>query len=240
MVLPVVVRTLTIVIERHKSLTDLQASMMFKLVITRMVNSAFLLYLVTPIKEQLTVELMQSVFSILIADAFTTPIFRLTNVWDLFLRTYVAPKVKTQAEMNVFYQGAEWHLAERYTDVIKTLFVGLFYSAIAPSGLIITLTAMATMYWVDKYSLLRLWKRPPAYNASLSSYARKYILLCAWVHLIMARIFFAHWPNTGKHIPDCGPFYCRFSESQPDEEDIWTDDQQEIVQIYEVSGHTWQ
>lgn len=49
----------------------------------------------------------------------------------------------------------------RRTAQIKTVFVGLFYSAIVPTGLIVTAVAMSTLYWVDKYSLLRLWKRPP-------------------------------------------------------------------------------
>lgn len=44
---------------------------------------------------------------------------------------------------------------------IKTVFVGLFYSAIVPTGLVVTAVAMVTFYWVDKYSLLRQWKRPP-------------------------------------------------------------------------------
>lgn len=53
-------------------------------------------------------------------------------------------------------------LTSRQTNVqIKTVFVGLFYSAIVPTGIIVTAVAMQTLYWVDKYSLLRLWKRPP-------------------------------------------------------------------------------
>lgn len=44
---------------------------------------------------------------------------------------------------------------------IKTVFVGLLYSAIVPTGLLVTSVAMLTLYWVDKYSLLRQWKRPP-------------------------------------------------------------------------------
>lgn len=46
-----------------------------------------------------------------------------------------------------------WLLAERYTDVIKTIFVGLFYSAIFPTSLFITSLAMAIVYWVDKACL---------------------------------------------------------------------------------------
>ncbi len=123
------------------------------------------------------------------------------------------------------FRGNYWNLAERYTDMVKTVrsyhslatgvfffcssqyslsctsiiskvFVGMFYSAITPTGLIITVVAMtvstswvpvhahdATVpistgvhnnikcslpkqikvtYYSDKYSLLRLWSRPPA------------------------------------------------------------------------------
>lgn len=49
---------------------------------------------------------------------------------------------------------------------IKTVFVGLFYSAIVPTGLAVTAVAMLTLYWVDKYSLLRQWKRPPVSTRS--------------------------------------------------------------------------
>ena len=45
-----------------------------------------------------------------------------------------------------------WNLAERYTDIIKTLFVGIFYSPIIPTALIITSLAMITAYVCDKYS----------------------------------------------------------------------------------------
>lgn len=41
-------------------------------------------------------------------------------VLDLIGRTFVGPKKKTQAEMDVFFQGALWNLAERYTDVVSS------------------------------------------------------------------------------------------------------------------------
>lgn len=56
----------------------------------------------------------------------------------------------------------------RIVHQIKTVVVGLFYSAIVPTGLFITAAAMIMLYWVDKYSLLRLWKRPPV-RQSLAS-----------------------------------------------------------------------
>ncbi|CAM9490348.1 unnamed protein product [Pylaiella littoralis] len=231
--LPLVIRVLTLAIEVHKSLTQMQASMMFKLVTARAINSAFLLFIITSDTEQLEEGTLTKILSILIADAFTGPLLRLTNVPDLIGRKLIAPKAKTQAEMNIFFQGAIWNLAERYTDMIKTVFVGLFYSAIVPTGLIVTAGAMMMLYWVDKYSLLRLWKRPPAYDARLSSYTRKYVILCIWLHLVMARIFFAEWPSKAREeIPDCNLLTCSFG----DDENVFSEGQEQIVNIYEILG----
>lgn len=40
-------------------------------------------------------------------------------VWDQIMRKVVASKKQTQAEMNVYFEGADWNLAERYTDVVS-------------------------------------------------------------------------------------------------------------------------
>lgn len=41
------------------------------------------------------------------------------TVVDSINRKLLAPKAKTQAEMNVCFQGAQWNLAERYTDMVR-------------------------------------------------------------------------------------------------------------------------
>ncbi len=77
---------------------------------------------------------------------------------------------------NAAWQGADWTLAERYTDVLKTIFVGLFFLVPLPSGLFITAFAMITTYLVDKYSLFRLWKRPSKIDESLGVLARYFYI----------------------------------------------------------------
>lgn len=47
--------------EKHKSETHLQGSMMFKLVIARGINTAFLLFIVTADTEQLDADTLQQV-----------------------------------------------------------------------------------------------------------------------------------------------------------------------------------
>lgn len=57
--------------------------------------------------------------------------------------------------MNEFFRGAVWNLGERYTDVMKTVFVSVFYAQILPTGMFVTCAALALAYAVDKYLLLR-------------------------------------------------------------------------------------
>ena len=80
----------------------------------------------------------------------------------------VAPLQPTQEAMNYYFQGAVWEIAERYTDMIKTLFVGLFWAALVPQSLIVTTIAMFTTFLCDKYSLFYLWRRIPQIDDQLA------------------------------------------------------------------------
>jgi hypothetical protein len=99
--------------------------------------------------------------------------------------------------LNSYWQGADWTLAERYTDVLKTIFVGLFFLVPLPSGLFITAFAMITTYLVDKYSLLRLWKRPPQFDKTLGQFSRYFYIGIVFCHLSISRVYFANWPYSG-------------------------------------------
>ncbi len=113
--------------------------------------------------------------------------------------------------MNSLWQGADWNLAERYTNTLKTIIVGLFFSVMIPSGLFITAFAMLSTFVVDKYSLFRIWKRPPMFGRSLSVLSRYFYIIIVFTHLSVSRIFFANWPYRGLWEQDNGAqAYCNF------------------------------
>lgn len=72
------------------------------------------------------------------------------------------------------------------------MLVGLFFSAIVPTGLIVTAVALFMIYWVDKYSLLRLWRRPPVRSrvsdssppASLELFIYLFLIICYLLFVI--------------------------------------------------------
>jgi hypothetical protein len=96
--------------------------------------------------------------------------------------------------MNSFFTNTAWFLAERYTDMTKSLFVGLFYSTLYPGGLVWTTCSFVMCYWIDKYCLFRLWKQPPAIDASLTAASRLQIAVICIFHSIIAGLFFAGYP----------------------------------------------
>jgi len=137
---------------------------------------------------------INKIWAILLADAITTPVLRLMDPANRLGRNYFAKTAPTQEKMNSYFLGASWFLAERYTDMTKTLFVSLFFAAIFPQGLFVTAFAFTVSFWVDKYCLFRLWKQPPAMDGALAVAARFQISLIFLIHCIITQHFFMGWP----------------------------------------------
>jgi len=239
--LPWFLKTLTLKTEIHVDEGDLQTSILRKLMVARCVNTAVLMYIITDYTDRFGEANLAQIQSILIADCFTTPVMRLLNIYEHVQHYVVAPTMKTQAQMNLLFRGAYWNLAERYTDMIKTLFVGLFYSVVVPSSLFITAFAMMSTYIVDKYCLLRMWERPPMYDEAMAVTSRKMIMVSVWAHVVMARHFFANWPcEDPAEESNCGLWTCdepyRETESGTRDYTIWTDAQRQVVTTYQSVG----
>lgn len=192
--LPTFFKMMTLLVEVHYTARNVQASMLLKLVIARCINSAILIYVVTPFENTFSQESLLRIQNVLIGDAITTPLLRFLNMEDFLMKSFVVPfSSKTQEDYNAFYQGAKWNLAERYTDVLKTVFVGLFFLVPLPSGVFISAVAMLVTYIVDKYALLRLWRRIPNVGHFLGTISRYFCVVIVFTHSIVSRIYFANW-----------------------------------------------
>lgn len=224
-IIPEVVKYVTLTVEVHHNKSDRQKSSLLKLMVVRCVNSAVLIYLATPYKEKFSAEALEHIMSILIADAISTPFFRLLDIGGLFRRHVLTKYVVTQEEMNVLWMPSEWSLAERYTDMMKTLFVGLYYSVPLPAGLFITCFSMASTYLVDKYSLFKLWKEAPNFDSTLATTSRYLLAFVIYAHATMSQRFFANWPYGDAEKAECTFFICYTSDEM-------TNSQKKIVYFY--------
>ena len=201
--LPVGIRMLTQIVEAHSSETGSQRSVLWKLIIARCMNSAVLIYVLTPWHSQFSLENMRQIQIILFSDAVLTPFSRFLNLFDVVKRRFIAPVIfgKTQAGYNSQFQGTKWTLAERYTDALKSVFAGFFFAVPLPTGLFISSFSMMTTYMVDKYSLMRVWERKPTVDHSLAKLSRYFLITTLWMHTFISMKYFANWPYSYGGLP---------------------------------------
>ncbi|KAG7398491.1 hypothetical protein PHYBOEH_010948 [Phytophthora boehmeriae] len=181
-------------LEQHQTKEREQLSTLNKLLLFRGFNGAVVLYLLTDFTDTLSQQNLLQIQALLIANLLTAPLLQLMSPVGSFYRWFYGPKAKTQRKLNSYYSGAYWKLAERYTQITKSVGIALFYKSLLPTGLIITGLSLLVNYWVDKYCLLRKWKTPPRYDGLLARASRYHLLIVALVSLIMMGHWYNGWP----------------------------------------------
>lgn len=192
-------------LEQHQTKEREQVSMLNKMLLFRGFNGAVVIYLLTDFTDMLSEQNLLQIQAILIANLVTAPLMQLLSVYERLSRWIFAPRAKTQKKLNQYYSGAYWGLAERYTQITKTVGTVLFFKSLIPTGLVITSLSLFINYWVDKYCLLRKWKVPPKFDGLLARTSRYHLLFMALTSLIMMGHWYDGWPfdvTTKKEIED--------------------------------------
>ena len=113
-------------LEAHASETGKQSSLYVKIAIFRWVVTAIVITIITPFTSTLTngpEHLLQSIYVIFFADLVTTNVLQLADPASNFKRHFLAPRAASQDRMNLLMGGTEYTIAERYTNMTKTLFL---------------------------------------------------------------------------------------------------------------------
>ena len=110
------------------------------------------------------------------AEVTTTSFLQLADPFGHFQRHFLAPRATTQDAMNLQMQGTVFELAERYTAAAKLLFLTFWYSSIYPGAFFWCAFAMQVIYYLDKLSLMRTWKKVPKLGSTISQFNRTYFL----------------------------------------------------------------
>ena len=168
--------------ESHTSMTGMQTSLLLKITAFRWVVTAVIITIITPFTSTITngpEHLIQSIYTIFLADLVTSNVLQLADIPSNFNRHFLAPRAASQDRMNLLMSGTEYSIAERYTNVSKTLFLTFYYSAIYPSAFFLCALTLVVNFFVDKFCLLRTWKPSPMLGASIASFSRIYLMTCA-------------------------------------------------------------
>ncbi|KAL7436768.1 hypothetical protein ACHAXH_007776 [Discostella pseudostelligera] len=168
--------------ESHSSEAGKQISLYIKIAIFRWVITAIVITIITPFTSTITEgpeHLLQSVYIIFFADLVTSNVLQLADPVSNFNRHFLAPRARTQERMNLLMSGTEYSIAERYTNMSKTLFLTFYYCAIYPGTFFLCATILFVSFYVDKFSLMRTWKPAPMLGPSVAMFSRIYLMSSA-------------------------------------------------------------
>jgi len=102
-------------LEGHRNDSKVQTSLYIKIAIFRWVNTAMVMTVITPFTKTLDPEgIIGQIANIFFAEIVTTNVIQVTDVWGHIQRHVLAPRAKTQDQMNRFFEGYNVDLAERY------------------------------------------------------------------------------------------------------------------------------
>lgn len=110
--------------ESHSTEGRRQTSLFAKIALFRWFNSAIVLSIISHFIESISVEdgnevqkgsLVYSVYPVIFAEMFITPLVLMADVVENFRKHILAPRARDQEEMNSYFTGTEFELAERYT-----------------------------------------------------------------------------------------------------------------------------
>lgn len=168
-------------IESHPSEGSKQTSLYFKIAIFRWVITAVIITIITPFTKTLDKDdgLIESIYQIFFADIIFTNGFQLLDPLGHIQRHILAPRAATQDGMNLNMRGLDFELAERYTNMTKSLFLALWYFSIFPWALFMCSFALLVNFFVDRFSLMRTWKPAPALGTTISQFSRRYFFSTA-------------------------------------------------------------
>jgi hypothetical protein len=139
--------------------------------------------------------LIAQIYTLFFADIVTTNAIQLLDPVGHLKRHFLAPRANTQDAMNLQFQGTPFELAERYTNMTKIVFLALWYCAIYPGALFMCAFALFIIYFVDRFSLMRTWKRQPHLGTMISEVSRRYFFALAIVAMaVLSSYYWSAFP----------------------------------------------
>ena len=127
--------------------------------------------------RQWYVQVGSTLVSTMMISIFSPHVFLLFTFYPIGVcrRRCCPRRYVSQAEANLKFSGAEFELATRNSLVLSIVFTCFLYSGGMPIMNIICFLSLFTLYWTDKFLILRHYKRPPLINHFLNQRVLHYL-----------------------------------------------------------------
>lgn len=184
-------------LEKQKTFTDYDTSVMTKLTISMFLNTAVVAMAFHWGNWYEVGGLAEEVYNILIANAIVQPVLtlfspawvlkKLMQCWALRHR---ANSLMCQQEANELFEGIPLDMAQRCAFFMKTYLLTLFYAPILPLAYPLGLLALVLQYWVDKFMLLRVHARPDVLSDELDEAMLSFISFGPLIYAATNTVFY--------------------------------------------------
>ena len=185
-------------LEAHEREGQWESSLYGKITAITLMSSTLLTAFVSPFVNTLDNQkrsFIPSMYAIFLADLWISPAIQLFDIPGFLKRHILGPRAPDQRRMNAMFQGTEYQLSARYTDMTKVLFMTFYTAFIFPAGWLIASLTLTVHYWVDKFCLLRIWAPSALIDNSIARMSRRYFFSSALaVFAVMMTFNFASFP----------------------------------------------
>jgi len=186
--------------ERYKSHSMANTMLLGKLVLVHALNICAIPILVTPCGKSdgdcewyTSGGLVDQAFYLQLFNIFTPHVMVLGQFIfspGYFVRKFLAPFAKTQATMDYLYSPPDFPLAEMYAQCCKTFAMANLYGQALPVGYLLAVAALFTQYWANKYTTLRVSRKPPRLMMSSTYMVSSVIKLTTLANILFGYYFF--------------------------------------------------
>jgi len=177
--------------ERHLTRESEHVWLFGKLVFTRWTISVVLIKIITPFTATISEHSITTIRNVLILDTFFKPLIQAFDIPGLFQHYALSTFARTQEKMNRLFLGSNWSLAERYSDMGKSIFMALSFAGIYPYAYFLISFGSVLSFISDKYCLFRVWKQTEPENATLTSFHRSTLALAFLAHCVFT-LWYGH------------------------------------------------
>ena len=185
--------------ERHPSKSEEQLRLMGKVFLATFINTALVILAVNADFSDLATQdwlpkfifnadysdftrewytnVGSTIVSTMMISTFSPHCIMLLTFYPLGLckRHCCTSRYVSQAEANMKFSGADFDLATRNSFVLTVVFTCFLYSGGMPILNVVCCVTMFLLYWVDKFLILRHYRKPPLYNHLLNDKVLKYL-----------------------------------------------------------------
>lgn len=97
-----------------------------------------------------------------------------------------------QEDYEAIYMGPEFRLEVRYSQIMTFFFITMIYSSGMPALYFISVFQYFSMYWVDKFLFVRMYRTPPRYGNELAEKSRDIMQISILVHMAFGLYMFSN------------------------------------------------